>query len=376
METLAFYCSSVSWGGLEMNFIRYAQWMRERGFNVVLYCVKDAYIDEKNKEYQIPVRYVAHNKKYFDYSNASKVSKQFKKDKVKAVWIRDRRDMNIMGLVKSKLNKGFKIIYQQAMQIDVKKKDIFHTRRFSKIDLWISPLEFLAEQVKENTNFPAHKIHQIPLATDKVAGTKLNKEEARRQLEIPQDKFILGILGRLDPLKGQHFLIKALAELEKEHKDVELLIVGDLTHNEGEDYYQLLQDEVQNLGLNNKIHFRPFMKDTEAFYKAIDVFVMASEGETFGMVTIEAMSYGLPIIGTNASGTPELLDKGKFGYLYKVDDIPDFNKQFKSIYTHPKEAQAKGLLAQQKANNSYTKEAVCEALSDLLKQKVELKNYE
>ncbi|MDX1446470.1 glycosyltransferase family 4 protein [Lishizhenia sp.] len=366
METLAFYCSSVSWGGLEMNFIRYAQWMRERGFNVVLYCVKDAYIDEKNKEYQIPVRYVAHNKKYFDYSNASKVSKQFKKDKVKAVWIRDRRDMNIMGLVKSKLNKGFKIIYQQAMQIDVKKKDIFHTRRFSKIDLWISPLEFLAEQVKENTNFPAHKIHQIPLATDKVAGTKLNKEEARRQLEIPQDKFILGILGRLDPLKGQHFLIKALAELEKEHKDVELLIVGDLTHNEGEDYYQLLQDEVQNLGLNNKIHFRPFMKDTEAFYKAIDVFVMASEGETFGMVTIEAMSYGLPIIGTRSAGTPEILGQGIYGKLYEVNNIKDFSTQFNGLYKNYEAAIEMGSKAQEKALKTFTKTSVCAALEDLL----------
>ena len=374
MDTLAFYCSSISWGGLEMNFIRYAHWMHQRGFNVVLYCVKDAYIDDKNKEYQLPVRYVEHNKKYFDYSNARSVAKQFKKDEVKAVWIRDRRDMNIMGLVKSKLKNGLQLIYQQAMQIDVKKKDIFHTRRFSKIDVWISPLEFLANQVKQNTKFPAERIHQIPLATDLKEQSKLNKFEARVAMELPQDKYILGILGRLDPLKGQHFLIKALAEIEKDHKDVELLIVGDLTHNEGEDYYQLLKEEVQKLGLKNKVHFRPFMSDTEAFYKAIDVFVMASHGETFGMVTIEAMSYALPIIGTNASGTPELLGKGKFGYLYEVDNIKDFYKQFISIYTHQNEAQAKGLLAQQKAKNSYTKEAVCEALSELLKQETDLDN--
>ncbi|SFT39250.1 Glycosyltransferase involved in cell wall bisynthesis [Lishizhenia tianjinensis] len=370
METLAFYCSSVSWGGLEMNFIRYAYWMHERGFNVVLYCVKDAYIDEKNKEYQIPVRYVAHNKKYFDYSNASKVGKQFKKDNVTAVWIRDRRDMNIMGLVKSKMKKDFKILYQQAMQIDVKKKDLFHTRRFAKIDLWISPLKFLAEQVKENTNFPAHKIHQIPLATDKVAGTKLSKEEARALLNLPQDKFILGILGRLDPLKGQHFLIKALAELEKKHQDVELLIVGDLTHNEGEDYYQLLQDEVKNLGLSSKVHFRPFMKDTEAFYKGIDLFVMASEGETFGMVTIEAMSYGLPIIGTRSAGTPEILGEGKFGKLYEVNNLEDFSMQFSSIYNAYDQATLMGENARKKALKTFSKQAVCEALEDLLVQHI------
>lgn len=372
MGTLAFYCSSISWGGLEMNFIRYAAWMQERGFNVILYCVKDAYIDEKNKDYKLPVRYVAHNKKYFDYSNASKVSKQFRKDNVKAVWIRDRRDMNIMGLVKSKINKGFKIIYQQAMQIDVKKKDIFHTRRFAKIDIWISPLKFLADQVKENTNFAPHKIYEIPLAADLNNNSTLTKTEARKQMDLKEDAFVIGILGRLDPLKGQHFLIKALGELTKTHPTVELLVVGDLTHNEGEDYYQLLKDEVKNLGLKEKVHFRPFMKDTSPFYKAIDVFAMASAGETFGMVTIEAMTYGLPIIGTNSAGTPELLGYGEYGTLFEVDDVNSFKTGVSTLFSDYKSASLKGAKAKEKAEKTYTKAAVCEALEALLHKEAKL----
>jgi glycosyltransferase involved in cell wall biosynthesis len=76
-------------------------------------------------------------------------------------------------------------------------------------------------------------------------------------------------------------------------------------------------DLIREAGLTDRVFVRPFRKDIAVFYKAIDAFVMASKAETFGMVTIEAMACGTPVIGSNAGGTPELLQFGKLGYLFE-----------------------------------------------------------
>ena len=67
MKKLGFYCSSDSWGGLEMNLSRLAIWMNEIGQDVVLFCVKDSKMDEFAQEHKVKTIYIQKNKKYFDY---------------------------------------------------------------------------------------------------------------------------------------------------------------------------------------------------------------------------------------------------------------------------------------------------------------------
>ncbi|MFM7727122.1 MAG: glycosyltransferase family 4 protein, partial [Flavobacteriales bacterium] len=202
------------------------------------------------------------------------------------------------------------MLYQQAMQFGVAKRDVFHTHRFRPIDAWVSTLDFLRHQVESATRFSSDKIHVVPLGVD-VSRLRLGEDlraEARAHYALASDDFVFGVIGRLDPLKGQHLAIQALYELHLKGKRAHLLLVGEPTLNEGDAYAHQLHQIVSELKLDGHVHFYPYTSEVSYFYHAIDVFMLCSKGETFGTVTIEAMACALPIIGTNSSGTPEILD--------------------------------------------------------------------
>lgn len=113
------------------------------------------------------------------------------------------------------------------------------------------------------------------------------------------------------------------------------MLLGAPTHNEGKAYHQAMLDLIREAGLSERVFVRPFRKDMAAFYKAIDVFVMASKAETFGMVTIESMACGTPVIGSNAGGTPELLQHGKLGYLFEPLSADDLANKIADFLAEP-----------------------------------------
>lgn len=364
MHNIAFYCSSTSWGGLEMNTIRYAEWMEDVGHNVCIYCVQDSPIHKRALEHQLPIEIISRNKKYFDFFNANKVAKLFKKNKVTLVWFRDTRDMDLLAWCKKLSSQKWELLYQQAMQLGVDKKDIFHTFRFRSIDYWVSTLNFLKKQVIERTKVDPDKISVIPLGVDvDQFNRNISKATSRQNLNLPQDVFIAGIIGRIDPLKGQHTFINAV---QLSHHSIHGIVMGESTKNESNQYEIDLKHKVRSLELNKLIHFRPYAKDVFDFYNAIDVFVLASQGETFGTVTIEAMSFGLPVIGTNTSGTPEILNQGKCGKLFEPDNAQELTEHLLFLKSNPELMRDLGAKGKKRFEEYYSKNASIAAFQKLI----------
>jgi len=153
--------------------------------------------------------------------------------------------------------------------------------------------------------------------------------------------------------------LESVNSLIKNGLDIQLLIVGESTLNEEIDYEKLIQDKIQEAQIENQVFLRPFTDQTENFYKAIDVFVMASEGETFGMVTIEAMAAGCAIVGTNSAGTPEILGNGEYGLLYEYNNETEFCNQVKKLAEDKELLKSLGEKARTKAIETYSKESSC-----------------
>jgi glycosyltransferase involved in cell wall biosynthesis len=138
-------------------------------------------------------------------------------------------------------------------------------------------------------------------------------------------------------------------------KDIELhvLIVGEESRGDRRRYPQYLQKLVQELRIENYIHFRPFTQQAEVAFTALDIFVMASLGETYGMVTVEAMASSLPIIGTNAGGTPELLDSGATGLLVPPADEHALADTIEKLAINPVLREQLGEAARRRAVSRY-----------------------
>ncbi|MBI1266760.1 MAG: glycosyltransferase [Cryomorphaceae bacterium] len=347
-----------------MNILRYAEWMANDTFKTTLWCVENSPLHEAAKKTSITVVTIPRHRKYFAFGKAWLLSRKLKMHKVDIAWIRDTRDIDTCGLA-VRINGHAKLVYQQAMQLGIDKRDLFHTMRFKRIDLWISTLQFLADQVKKRTRFPQDRIAIVPLSIDtQKFQNRIPNAVAKDMFGIPIDAITMGIVGRIDPLKGQEFVIRAHAELVNEGYPMHLLIVGEPTRNEGDDYFNLLKTLPKDLGSDKYVVFSPFRTDIETAYAAMDVFIMPSQGETFGMVTIEAMASGLPVLGTNSSGTPEILGYGNHGLLYDPGDSETFKMKMKELYGEERRLEL-GLKGQKFATEHFSRDQVVSKLRTL-----------
>jgi glycosyltransferase involved in cell wall biosynthesis len=250
------------------------------------------------------------------------------------------------------------------MQLGVDKLDYFHTRRFNRITAWVSTLDFLYKQVLERTEFPESRLHMIPLGLDTSRfENQISQKEAREMMDLPQDVKIVGIVGRIDPLKGQDTLIRAMALVED--PNCHAVIVGEITRNH-EEYYVI---QLKNLRIKNKlmdrVHFRPFTNDVQHAYTAMDFFAMCSAGETFGMVTIEAMASGKGVIGTNTAGTPEILNYGECGEFFEPYDYIELARVINRWLKDPEMVRNYGIHGRERAKKLYAKDVVLDQLENL-----------
>jgi glycosyltransferase involved in cell wall biosynthesis len=314
-HVLAYLCSSTSWGGLEMNQLKNAGWMKERGHTVFLLCKKDSPIEKAAKEALIPTINIEKHKKYYDFRAGKKLASIIDDFYITHLIVRDTRDMSVAVIAKRKAKAILHLSYFMEMQLGVKKTNLLHTIRFSYFDLWSCPLNWLQQQVLTMTKMKASKVKVIPSGLDlRQFEVELSKSEAREQLNLPLDAVMVGLIGRFDPHKGQVLVLEAM-KLAKDKQFI-CCFLGEPTKEAGSEYVDLMNKTIEENQLSERVFIRPFRKEIATFFKAIDVFVMASKAETFGMVTIEAMACGVPVIASNAGGSPEILDFGKFGLLF------------------------------------------------------------
>ena len=358
-----------------MNVFRNACWMKELGHSVTVLTVENSQLHKSCVGTGLDAVTVVKNKKYFDYKNAKIVGQHVLKLKGDVLWCCDKNDISIVSLAKRYTAKKVVLLYQQNMQLGVAKTSPAHTVRLRRIDLWIAPLNYLSEQVKTLTRFPFKKVRTVPLSVDveKLMASSPGREKARKEFGYGADEFVIGMMGRIDPHKSQHVVIQAFLDLVNTYPNVRVLFVGAKTEGEWDDYYTQIQDQLKDPKIADKVKLHPFMDNTSYFYEAIDCFVMASEKETFGMVTVEAMAFGKCIAGTNTAGTKELLDYEQYGYYFQPGDSESLTVALKKILDNREEASAKGEAASklvvEKYNHKTTSKQIEGHIQDIIRDK-------
>lgn len=148
---------------------------------------------------------------------------------------------------------------------------------------------------------------------------------------------VLGCTSRIRLVrKGQEYLIEAIGMIsQKTDKKIHAIVIGDYAPG-----YEWQKETIKGLikkyHLENQIHFMGHLSDPLPFYKLFDVFVLPSgEPEPFGGVIMEAMSLGLPVIGSNAGGTTEQIADGQNGYLFKNQDAKDLANKIELFLDNP-----------------------------------------
>jgi glycosyltransferase involved in cell wall biosynthesis len=136
------------------------------------------------------------------------------------------------------------------------------------------------------------------------------------------DPFVVGMIGRLAPWKGQHVFLEAFARAFSGGSEVALVVGEAMFGSEEESYAAELRELAQRLGIADRVDFRGFREDVWEELERMSVCVHASVvPEPFGQVIVEAMLSGVPVIATEGGGPSEIVTSGEDGLLYPAGDV-------------------------------------------------------
>lgn len=165
------------------------------------------------------------------------------------------------------------------------------------------------------------KISVIPVGVDTVQFRPYHTRTIRKRLGLPTNNPIILYAGRLEWRKGIGTLVQALSELGQQWAESTLYIIGGGSTKPSKrldsDELSRLHQIIKELGLKNRVHFLGAKPQTQmaAYYAAADVCVVPSYYEPFGIVPIEAMACGTPVIASRIGGMQFTVEDGITGYL-------------------------------------------------------------
>ncbi|NBH73775.1 glycosyltransferase [Clostridiaceae bacterium] len=148
------------------------------------------------------------------------------------------------------------------------------------------------------------------------------KGRLRSEYDIDDEIFVIATIARFQKIKGQLKGVKAVERLIKDHKKIKYLLVGDnvFCSSVDEQYKMSVIDYIRNAKLENDILVIGERKDIKNIYKEIDLLLIPSDNESFGMVAAEALAAETPIISTPNDGVSEILENNPLMISEKNDD--------------------------------------------------------
>lgn len=303
---------------------------------------------------------VLNSHKLFPLWSAWVLARTIDRHKIHTLHMHWGDDLQLCALAKRLSARKPRLIYSRHMRISRAKHDFFHRFLYSQVDLLLAVSSIVLEEARRRLPLD---LNQIQLLHPGVAQTETELADcALLPADSPNEQaFNIGMLGRIEPFKGQHLLVKAIIELHEQGIKANAYFIG---HAMDEAYLGELQAWVRDAGLEQHVHFLGFMDRPSRLLPCFDVAVLLTRCETFGLSLIEAMRAGVCVIGTNAGGVPDILDHEETGLLIEPDNVDELVTALQFLYRHPERRQQLAAQGKTKADLCFDERTHFEQLTN------------
>ena len=243
-------------------------------------------------------------------------------------------------------------------------------RALRNCSLVLAPSKDTAEHVASEQGVARGRIRVLPWALDPQFEALIAAgSQSAPPREFPAGRVILTV-GRwlaTERYKGMDTLITALPRLLTRWPEVQVVMVGT-----GDDR-AWLEDLAEKNGVNRHVHFLPGLNYSElaACYAACEIFALPSSGEGFGLVYLEAMACGKPVIGGAHGGAPEIIEDGVTGYLVPHGDPIQLATSIEALLADPGHAKEMGARGKRRAENEFRFNVFAKSLKKILREQCE-----
>lgn len=156
-----------------------------------------------------------------------------------------------------------------------------------------------------------------------------DRRAMRQRLNIDDDTFVFGSIGSLIPRKANHHTLDALAQFSQKHPEAKwkMVLVGEGAER------RALTEQARALGIESRVIFTGFQNTPFDYLATFDAFILASKSEGLPRVVLEAMLLNIPVIGSQVTGTAELIDHDSTGLLFPWSDVSQLAQHLDNIWS-------------------------------------------
>jgi len=195
------------------------------------------------------------------------------------------------------------------------KKNLIRRALSPMVDRFVCVSDDLRRWLTSTVGIAERKVVTVHNGVDIDRFQVQGRDVARRQLGLGATEFIIGTVGRLDPVKDHLSLLNAFAPIAKRSPKARLLVVG------GGPMRQIIESQILSLGFSGQVLLLGDRQDVETIMNALDVFALTSIAEGISNTILEAMASRLPVVATRVGGNPELVQDGTTGQLVEARDV-------------------------------------------------------
>ena len=200
----------------------------------------------------------------------------------------------------------------------------------SQVNVALPRLNAAEQQVNSDesqVNVAEQRLNDTQSQGDDSPATPLRLTSSIAAINRSEAAPVLGLVSRLEHIKGMDLVVPAFAEVRKRFPDVQLLVVGDGSLRAA------MEQQAMALGCDDAVTWagRQPQEELSQYYSRMDIVLMPSRSEGFGLTAIEAMAHGCVVVASDIGGLPEVVRDGVCGLLHRSEDVMDMAEKIRRL---------------------------------------------
>jgi glycosyltransferase involved in cell wall biosynthesis len=333
---ILFINSSWGWGGMEMHPLVVADGLSRKGHPLLFAMRSDTETDRHARQrpfarVALPFRW------YLDPRSYVPLRRLTQSMGINVIHVHASRDTWRAMLLAGVLRASAVLLYTKHSGTPPvsMKMDPLHRLLVRRLDAVVANSHYIRENTLETYPIDPSKVRVIHYGLgEEAVGDPKRAQQIRRRLGIEADDVVVGMVASLSEGKRQDLLILAAKRVSEVRPECRFLIVG-VPGQIG--YANRIRDMIKTLGLEKQIIMPGFMEDIPSLMLALDLFVLPSNNEAFGIVLLEAMANSRAIVGSRSGAIPEIVRHGETGLLFDTGDPDSLAEAILRLLRSPEE---------------------------------------
>lgn len=347
--------SSLGWGGQENRTLNELITMRERGHRCLLAVQPGAKLGVRAREtgfetFEIKMRGVLDLPAILDFRCLITT------EKVQVVNTHSSKDTLVAGLaVRSMLFGRPRLVRTRHLALP-----ITSTFTYSGLPDHVVTVSAFVGEYLVSAGVPRHKITAVPTGIDLTRYQHVpDGGTLKAELGLSPENVLIGTVAILRKKKGHAELLEAVPAILAQHPEARFVFAGDGPQTDN------LTRRISEMGLQDKVFMLGLRRDVMNVLQSLDIFVLPTHQEALGTAFIEASAMGLPCIGTNVDGVPEVVADGKTGLLVPAQNSEAIAAAILTLLDNPEQRQKMGQAASARVRQIFSRQAMAQGMEQV-----------